>query len=235
MSRDPSSIALSNALTEIRKAYPDITHSFIFAKDEEIVCENSELDKKTLNKFLEDFQALKEEANIIGELENLQINAKNGQLTLRKYDDTYLALTTPEGVDKNEVHAITDVIIPTILKTVASLEQKTPQKEQPQLSSPQNELTVDVFTGFFGGDTVQVDLEIIREWTKALGKNGSTAAPAELVEHVRIETFRGDSTVCKVKEISAPNLKARNIIRLPEKICKTLNVNKGEQVIVKPL
>jgi hypothetical protein len=60
MSRDPSSIALSNALTEIRKAYPDISHSFLFTKDEEIIVEDLELDKKTLNKFLEDFQTLKE-------------------------------------------------------------------------------------------------------------------------------------------------------------------------------
>ncbi len=163
----------------------------------------------------------------------MQINATNGKLTLRSYDDKYLALTTPEPTDKRQIQAITDVIIPTILKTVQSLEQKTHVKEAPKSLSPQKELTVDMFTGFFGGDTVQVDLEIIREWTRIL-KNGSTQ-PAELVEHVRIETFRGDSTVCKVKDISAPNLKGRNIIRIPEKICKALSVNKGEQVIVKPL
>ncbi len=57
----------------------------------------------------------------------------------------------------------------------------------------------------------------------------------ESVESVDIEAFGGKAAQCKVKEINDPKLKGKNMIRIPEKICKTLHVEKGELVKVKPI
>jgi len=54
------------------------------------------------------------------------------------------------------------------------------------------------------------------------------------VIQVEIEAFGGKSTQCKVKEINEPKLKEKGIIRIPEKVCKTLEVKKGELVKVTP-
>ena len=57
----------------------------------------------------------------------------------------------------------------------------------------------------------------------------------EIIDHVRIETFSGNSTLCKVKEINDQNLKGKNMIRIPEKLCNTLEIKKGDLVKVKSM
>ena len=134
------------------------------------------------------------------------------------------------------IHSITHVIIPTILKT---LETFVPTHLQ---SPSQKKLVVDTLTGFFAGDSVQIDAETLLEWTKnndprARLNDALTGEQdmQEIIDHVRIETFSGNSTLCKVKEINDQNLKGKNMIRIPEKLCKTLEINKGDLVKVKPL
>jgi len=56
----------------------------------------------------------------------------------------------------------------------------------------------------------------------------------ENIDQVKIETFGGKSTLCKVKEITNQNMKGKNMIRIPEKLCKTLEINKGDLVKVEP-
>ena len=43
MNRDPYAIALNSALTEIKKAYPDINHSFLFTNKGSIITGDQEL------------------------------------------------------------------------------------------------------------------------------------------------------------------------------------------------
>ena len=108
------------------------------------------------------------------------------------------------------------------------------------LTSPKK-LIVDTLSGFFAGDSVQIDAEILRDWAK----NNDPRTPVkaaitgeqnmqESINQVQIETFGGNAAVCKVKEISDQNLKGKNMIRIPEKVCKSLEINKGDLVKVKP-
>ncbi len=102
-------------------------------------------------------------------------------------------------------------------------------EEEPSL---EKELVVDVLTGFFAGDSVQVDAETLMEWTNEASGKGKTKVP---IDHVRVETFAGNSTLCKVKEISDGRMKRKSKVRIPEKICNTLALRKGDKVKVKPL
>jgi len=106
------------------------------------------------------------------------------------------------------------------------------EEEPEEKASPEKELVVDVLTGFFAGDSVQVDAETLMEWTNEASGKGKTKVP---IDHVRVETFAGNSTLCKVKEISDGRMKRKNKIRIPEKICNTLALQKGDKVKVKPL
>jgi len=235
MNRDPYAIALDSALTEIKKAYPDIKNSFIFTKNGTIITRDQETDEKTMNNVRETFENLKEKTKTIGNLKSFHITAKNGKLTLSNINDMHLLLATSKNADKNHIYSITHVIIPTILKT---LETFAPTHLQ---SPPTKKLIVDTLSGFFAGDSVQIDAEILRDWTKnndprarvkaTLTKEQNTQ---ESINNVKIETFGGNSTICKVKEINDDKLKGKNMIRIPEKLCKSLEINKGDLVKVKP-
>jgi chemotaxis protein histidine kinase CheA len=111
----------------------------------------------------------------------------------------------------------------------AEEEQEEEPEEEPSL---EKELIVDVLTGFFAGDSVKIDAETLTEWTNEASGKGKTKVP---IDHVRVETFAGNSTLCKVKEISDGRMKRKNKIRIPEKICTTLALRKGDKVKVKPL
>jgi predicted regulator of Ras-like GTPase activity (Roadblock/LC7/MglB family) len=236
MDRDPSAIALNNAITEINKAYPDIKNSFIFTKNGTILTGDQETDQQTINNVQESFENLKEKAKTIGNLESFTITTKNGKLTLSNIKDMHLLLATSKNADKNHIHSITQVIIPTILKTMEAL-----APTQPQITPPK-QLIVDTLTGFFAGDSVQIDTEILKDWTKKdddprtrvkAAITGEQSTP-ENIEQVKIETSGGNSTLCKVKEINDQDMKGKNMIRIPEKLCKTLEINKGDLVKVEP-
>ena len=73
---------------------------------------------------------------------------------------------------------------------------------------------------------MQIDLEILKQWSQLLNRKS--------VDEVEIEAFSGKVAKCNVKEINDSKLKGKGIIRMPEKICKTLEVKNGELVRVKP-
>jgi formylmethanofuran dehydrogenase subunit D len=72
---------------------------------------------------------------------------------------------------------------------------------------------------------VQIDPEILLNLTKN---------EYDPDAQIKIETLDGNNTLCKVKEINDQNFQGRNMIRIPEKLCKTLEINKGDMVKVKP-
>jgi len=238
MNRDSYAIALKTALTEIQKAYPDLNHSFIFTQNEKIISGEQETDENTMNTVLDAFANLKEKAETIGEIKGFHITGKKGNLTLSKINDMYLVLSTTKNMDNTHIYAITHVIIPTILKTMETIESP----HLPETPSTQKKLVVDTLTGFFAGDAVQIDTEILDEWTqnndpRARVKAALTGEPSipEEINQVHIETFSGNTTVCKVKEVDDQSVKGKNMIRIPEKLAKSLEITKGDIVMVKPI
>jgi hypothetical protein len=139
---------------------------------------------------------------------------------LSRVDDMYLALATSKSADTTYLQSVTRVIVPTVLKLLKSI-TPTPLK-----LAPSKQLIVDTFSGFFAGDSVQVDPKTLKQWSKLLNRKN--------VDEVEIEAFGGKSAQCKVKEISDQKLKGKGIIRIPEKVCNKLEVKKGELVKVKP-
>ena len=236
MNRDSYAIALNNAMTEIKKAYPDIKNSFIFTKNGNVITGDQEANEETTNNVLASFENLKEKTKAIGNLKSVQITGKNGKLTLSNIKDMYLVLVTAKNADKNHIHSITHVILPTIIKTLETFDTT-----HLQLTAPKK-LIVDTLSGFFAGDSVQIDTEILTDWTKNDDPRARVKAAIageqnmqESINQVQIETFGGNAAVCKVKEINDQNLKGKNMIRIPEKLCKSLEINRGDLVKVKPV
>jgi predicted regulator of Ras-like GTPase activity (Roadblock/LC7/MglB family) len=232
MNREPYAISLQCALTEIKKAYPGIHHSFLFTETGSVITTDSETDEKTVQNVLESFEDLKEKAKTLGNVKGFSVAGKDGKLFLSGIDNMYLVMVTSKQVEEPQVHSITKVIIPTILKTVETLSTSNLQP------SPEKKLVVDIISGFFAGDSVQIDEDALVEWTNILSRQNMGENDGEKpdgIDHVRVETFAGNSVLCKVKEIADPKLKGKNLVRIPEKISNTLVVKKGDHVLVKPL
>ena len=96
-----------------------------------------------------------------------------------------------------------------------------------KLHEPSNQFVVDTLSGLLvKGDTVQIDIKTLEEWSEYYDG-------AEITE-VEIESFNGNSTICKVKPIKDSKMEGKGIIRIPERACQELDVKKGELVKVKP-
>jgi predicted regulator of Ras-like GTPase activity (Roadblock/LC7/MglB family) len=225
MNNDPYAVALKNALTEINNICADVSRSFIFARDRVIASGDPEPDEETMKKTIDSFQSVAEKADSIGSLKAFYVNGKKGKVILSSVNDMYLALAAAENADTTYLHSVALVIIPTVLKLLETITPTPPTSPTPLQSEPSKQLIVDTLSGFFVGDSVQIDTELLEEWAKLL---------RESVSEVEIESVDGEATQCKVKEINDSKLKGKGMIRIPEKVCKTLEVKKGELVKVKP-
>ena len=213
--------ALRNTLTEIRNACPDINNSFIFTKDGTIVAGDTETADITIKKALNSFQKVAEKAGTIGGLHNFYVNGDKGKVYISHINDMYLVTATSKDADANYLRSVTQVIVPTILKLLESIIPAPLKSGQPQ------QLTVNTFSEFFASNTVQVDHELLAQWSESFGRKD--------INEVEVETLGGETTRCRVKEIDDPNLQRKGIIRIPERVCKALEVNKGEPVKIKPI
>jgi hypothetical protein len=114
---------------------------------------------------------------------------------------------------------------------IESRKFELPSKLEPmsrqKLHEPSNQFVVDTLGGLLvKGDTVQIDTKTLNEWSEYY--DGT-----EITE-VEVESFNGNSIICKVKPIKDSKMEGKGIIRIPERACQELDVKKGELVKVKP-
>lgn len=109
-------------------------------------------------------------------------------------------------------------------------EEETPEvDDEPLLPEPPvTQLIIENLGGLLvPSDTVRIGKALITEWNDLYGD--------KKIEEVDLETLDGKTTRCKVKPIKNSKHKEKGIIQMPEKIQLTLEVTKGELVMVKPV
>ncbi len=241
MNRDPYATALNNALTEIQKAYPDITHSFIFAEDGSTIAGETENDPQTLKKVSESFEELKTKVKSMGNITSYSVNCENGKLHMTNINNVYFMLATNSNADVAQIYSLTHVVIPPLMKTLQLFAGQTSAPSTPEnalektnnndSSNLQNESTMKLIvkpvSGFFARNAVQIDEMTLKNWS-------DNEANGEEIKQVKIETLQGESTVCKVKKISVDRMKGKCFIRMPIKICNILKVKGGDRVNASP-
>lgn len=262
MEKDPYAIALKNALTEIRNINPDINYSFLFNKNGKIIAGDAETPETIMKDALVPFENILDKTDAIGGLHSIIIDGLRGQVHISLIEDMYLALVTSKNADINYLQTVTRAIIPTVLKLLKNMsyvpvpptpikeekeekiEEEPEEKEKPKekiakeqpfdikpdelLLPPSNQLIVDIVGGLLvRSDTAQVDPDILTKWSEHLSE--------EKINEIEIETFNGKTLQCKVKAIGDSKYHGKGIIRIPEKIRRTLDVKKGELVRVRPV
>jgi len=114
---------------------------------------------------------------------------------------------------------------PELEEETADLEQQ-PESDLPE--PPATQFMVEHLGGLLvPSDTVRIDNAVILQWKELYGD-------IEITE-VDLESLNGQTTRCKFKPIRDSKQEGKGVIQMPKKIQFTLQLSKGELVMVKPV
>jgi len=141
MDNEVYTFALKNALNEIRNACPDITNTFMFRQDGEIIVGDENTSKKTMVHVVDAFDGIFEKADAIGGVECITIEGSNGKVNVSWLNDLYFVTVTSRKADINYVNTVTRVLIPTVLRLLEKI-CPTPLKSNSPLTKTKHQLKI---------------------------------------------------------------------------------------------
>jgi hypothetical protein len=256
---------LQTVLDEFKTLSPETTNVLIFKNNGQTIANTQDTTEDQTKKLIANFGSISLQAQTIGDVEGLTIQTGESQLNITAMGNLYLATVSSRKANQEIVKSLTQVVVPTIahfvdkleslpsenqphktiqLKEIAiketslPLEEEKPKKEpipEPQPffepflpKTPVNQLMVEKIGGILvQADTVRIDNGIIAKWSDLY--DGKT------ITMVDIEALDGKKTTCKFKAIKEVKANAKGIIQIPEKILQTLQTEKGNLVMVKPV
>jgi len=141
MDNEAYTFALKNALNEIRNVCPDITNTFMFREDGEIIVGDENTSKKTMVHVVNAFDGIFEKADAIGGVECITIEGSNGKVNVSWLNDLYFVTVTSRKADMNYVNTVTRVLIPTVLRLLEKI-CPTPLKSKSPLTKTKHQLKI---------------------------------------------------------------------------------------------
>jgi len=123
MGDDAYAFALRTALNEIRNACPEITNSFMFKEDGEVIAGDENTPEKTVRTVVDAFDGVLEKAEAIGGVESVTLDGSEGRANVSRVNGLYLVTIASKQADMNYVNTVARVLIPTVLRL---LEKITP-------------------------------------------------------------------------------------------------------------
>ena len=115
------SFALRNALNEIRNVCPDVTSTFMFREDGEIIAGDENTPEKTMVHVIDAFDGIFEKAEAIGGIKGITLEGSNGRVNVSHVNDLYLVTVTSRKADMNYVNTVTRVLVPTVLRLLEKI------------------------------------------------------------------------------------------------------------------
>ena len=141
MDNEVYTFALKNALNEIRNVCPDITNTFMFREDGEIIVGDENTSQKTMVHVVDAFDGIFEKADAIGGVECITIEGSNGKVNVSWLNDLYFVTVTSRKADMNYVNTVTRVLIPTVLRLLEKI-CPTPLKGNSPLTETKHQLKI---------------------------------------------------------------------------------------------
>jgi hypothetical protein len=187
---------------------------------------------------------------------SLTLNTNGYQVTVTKVGCFYLANITASGTDKQILHVLTGVMVPTVLQVLeivdssfALVATKTqpphaplkttktaPSKSLPKADSVSSAAVTQLMVENLGGigkllsgsDVARIERSVIARWHNLY--------PDHSIEEIEVEeTHTGKKVRCRFKALTESKLQGKGLIQLPQKTQTALQTHKGALVTVKPL
>ncbi|MGB9740762.1 MAG: hypothetical protein ACPLW5_03235 [Candidatus Bathyarchaeales archaeon] len=118
MNAETYSYALKNALDEIRNVCPDITSIFVFKKNGEPAVSDEKTLERTVIQAKESLGYMLEKTDSIGGFKSATLYGSAGSLNVSYMDDFYLVTVLSPKADISYVHAVTNVLMRTVIKLI---------------------------------------------------------------------------------------------------------------------
>ena len=256
--------ALQTIINEFKNIIPEITNTFIFKKNGEIIASTETAAEDQNKKLITAFNDIADRAENIGGIETLTIQGANSQLSITSMDNRYLVNVSSRAADEKMVKMLTRVIVPTIVKLVDQISElsgnELPQAKNrevkpveeivlPDGQTMQSEPIPDMSTSFSSEPMLPeppVNQFMIEKIGGLLVPSDIARVDSEVIAkwhdiygdkeitQIHIETLEGKAIICGFKPIKETSHSAKGIIQFPEKIMQALQTSKGKLVIVKP-
>jgi predicted regulator of Ras-like GTPase activity (Roadblock/LC7/MglB family) len=258
------STALQTIINEFKNISPEITNTFIFKKDGEIVASTETTSEDQNKKLIAAFNDIADQAETIGDIETLTIQGANSQLSITSMNNRYLVNVSSHAANEKIVKTLTHVIVPTVVKLVDQISElsgnELPQAKNPEVNPieeivPPDEQTtqsepIPDMSASFSSEPMLPEPPVNQFMIE---KIGGLLVPSDIVRvdseviakwhdiygdkeitQVHIETLEGKAIICGFKPIKESSHNGKGIIQFPEKILQALQTSKGKLVIVKP-
>jgi predicted regulator of Ras-like GTPase activity (Roadblock/LC7/MglB family) len=122
MSNQACLSALKTTLNEIKTACPQVSTAFIFGKDKNLIAQDESTDENTIANAIEAFNTLNQKAHKTGGIESVTFRGTKKQTTITQVNNFYFATVASKEADEKTLKIITNVLVPTILKTIETLQ-----------------------------------------------------------------------------------------------------------------
>jgi hypothetical protein len=255
---------LQTVIDEFKVISPEISNAVIFKSNGQTVASTKATTQDQTKQLVLHFASIASQAQSIGDIENLTVQAATSQLNISAMDNVFLATVSSRAANQEVVKSLTHVLVPTVVRLMNQLEGQPPQTQMPQTLQLEEKQTASTVLPAEDEPTIEPTPEPQRPFQPILPstptnqfmveKIGGILVAADTVRidgdivaqwselyggkqfmMVDIEALDGKKTTCKFKAIKETKTNAKGIIQIPEKILQALQTEKGKLVMVKPV
>lgn len=214
MSGIEKEVVLKNVLTEFKRVFPEVRSSFLFNFKGEGAF--GDLLKEEVARAL---QLVLKEANPVGGLGSLVVEAEEGKLLVLSLEDFYVGVVASREADLTRLGLVLPKVTGIVFRVIDGMKSEGEVEEEGR-----ELLQVEVAEGFLARN-VRIDGEVLERWS-ALFEGGKI---------IEVELSTSEKRVlCKVKDVDDFELRGKKIIRLPKGVAKTLGLKSGDVVRAVP-
>ncbi len=122
MSTETCLSALKTTLNEIRNVCPQVSNTFIFGKEKNLIARDEGTDETNIASVIKSFDALNEKSIKAGGIESVTFQGTKNQITITRVNNFYFAAVSSRETDEKTLKIVTRVLVPTVLKAVETIQ-----------------------------------------------------------------------------------------------------------------
>jgi hypothetical protein len=250
MDTETSTLAFRTAINEIKNTCPGISDIFILDQNSQVITQDQNTTQKLVDSIAEALASLAKTSSIAGGVDSLTVSGTTRKINLTRYESNYFVTVASSETDERALSTLARVMVPSMLKLAQEVAMSrkdadvAPPKSRASTPSPfpmrikqptaesVPEFVVENLTGISiisgSADTVQIDRALIGQWKELYGDRK--------IENVTLEDVStGKRLRCKFQPIKNEKFDDQNVVLVPNKVQKKLEIKKGARVRIQPL
>ncbi len=139
--------ALQPIIDEFKTLSPETTNALIFKNNGQTIANTKATTEDQTKKLILNFGSIAQQAETIGGIESLTIQAADSQLNITAMNNFYLATVSSRAANQEIVKSLTHVVVPTVVRLIDQFSPQVSENQPPhvnELEEKQNQETETV-------------------------------------------------------------------------------------------